>query len=226
MPNIYNYLMEDIALKYPIHTVFILFLIISSNYIGELFPCRIQDVLMGNVIMKHFVAFLTLLFFVLIVEPSMNMKFKELIYNSSMMYLVFLVLINNSLSFFVASIIILGVLYIIHLNKVEIRTTLSNDTGNEEEKEGKEQEGKEEGKEDGAVIKHSEKMLSMFEQMSNILTYLFAGVVSLGFIIYMGEKKIEYGKTFSYLTFIFGKPSCRNESPEKNYIASLKAAFK
>jgi len=214
--------MEDIALKYPIHTVFILFLIISSNYIGELFPCRIQDVLMGNVIMKHFVAFLTLLFFVLIVEPSMNMKFKELIYNSSMMYLVFLVLINNSLSFFVASIIILGVLYIIHLNKVEIRTTLSKDTGNEEEKEGKEQEGKE----DGAVIKHSEKMLSMFEQMSNILTYLFAGVVSLGFIIYMGEKKIEYGKTFSYLTFIFGKPSCRNESPEKNYIASLKAAFK
>lgn len=213
--------MEDIALKYPIHTVFILFLIISSNYIGELFPCRIQDVLMGNVIMKHFVAFLTLLFFVLIVEPSMNMKFKELIYNSSMMYLVFLVLINNSLPFFVASIIILGVLYIIHLNKVEIRTTLSNDTGNEEEKEGKE-----EGKEDGAVIKHSEKMLSMFEQMSNILTYLFAGVVSLGFIIYMGEKKIEYGKTFSYLTFIFGKPSCRNESPEKNYIASLKAAFK
>jgi hypothetical protein len=213
--------MEDIALKYPIHTVFILFLIISSNYIGELFPCRIQDVLMGNVIMKHFVAFLTLLFFVLIVEPSMNMKFKELIYNSSMMYLVFLVLINNSLSFFVASIIILGVLYIIHLNKVEIRTTLSNDTGNEEEKEGKE-----EGKEDGAVIKHSEKMLSMFEQMSNILTYLFAGVVSLGFIIYMGEKKIEYGKTFSYLTFIFGKPSCRNKSPEKNYIASLKAAFK
>ena len=221
--------MEDIALKYPIHTVFILFLIISSNYIGELFPCRIQDVLMGNVIMKHFVAFLTLLFFVLIVEPSMNMKFKELIYNSTMMYLVFLVLINNSLSFFVASIIILGVLYIIHLNKVEIRTTLSNDTGNdtgnEEEKEGKEQERKE-GKEDGAVIKHSEKMLSMFEQMSNILTYLFAGVVSLGFIIYMGEKKIEYGKTFSYLTFIFGKPSCRNESPEKNYIASLKAAFK
>ena len=212
--------MEDIALKYPIHTVFILFLIISSNYIGELFPCRIQDVLMGNVIMKHFVAFLTLLFFVLIVEPSMNMKFKELIYNSSMMYLVFLVLINNSLSFFVASIIILGVLYIIHLNKVEIRTTLSKDTGNEGE------EGKEEGKEDGAVIKHSEKMLSMFEQMSNILTYLFAGVVSLGFIIYMGEKKIEYGKTFSYLTFIFGKPSCRNESPEKNYIASLKAAFK
>ena len=221
--------MEDIALKYPIHTVFILFLIISSNYIGELYPCRIQDVLMGNVIMKHFVAFLTLLFFVLIVEPSMNMKFKELIYNSTMMYLVFLVLINNSLSFFVASIIILGVLYIIHLNKVEIRTTLSNDTGNdtgnEEEKEGKEQERKE-GKEDGAVIKHSEKMLSMFEQMSNILTYLFAGVVSLGFIIYMGEKKIEYGKTFSYLTFIFGKPSCRNESPEKNYIASLKAAFK
>lgn len=216
--------MEDIALKYPIHTVFILFLIISSNYIGELFPCRIQDVLMGNVIMKHFVAFLTLLFFVLIVEPSMNMKFKELIYNSSMMYLVFLVLINNSLSFFVASIIILGVLYIIHLNKVEIRTTLSKDTGNEGE-EGKE-EGKEDGKEDGAVIKHSEKMLSMFEQMSNILTYLFAGVVSLGFIIYMGEKKIEYGKTFSYLTFIFGKPSCRNESPEKNYIASLKAAFK
>lgn len=217
--------MEDIALKYPIHTVFILFLIISSNYIGELFPCRIQDVLMGNVIMKHFVAFLTLLFFVLIVEPSMNMKFKELIYNSTMMYLVFLVLINNSHSFFVASIIILGVLYIIHLNKVEIRTTLSKDTGNEGE-EGKEQEGKEEGKEDGAVIKHSEKMLSMFEQMSNILTYLFAGVVSLGFIIYMGEKKIEYGKTFSYLTFIFGKPSCRNESPEKNYIASLKAAFK
>ena len=36
----------------------------------------------------------------------------------------------------------------------------------------------------------------------------------IGFILYLGEKKIEYKDKFNYITFIFGKPSCTNIFPK------------
>ena len=36
-----------------IYSIFILFLIISTNYLGELFPCRVQKLLSQNVYLKH-----------------------------------------------------------------------------------------------------------------------------------------------------------------------------
>ena len=36
----------------------------------------------------------------------------------------------------------------------------------------------------------------------------------MGFLVYMGAKKMEYGREFRYLTFMFGMPSCRGESPK------------
>ena len=42
----------------------------------------------------------------------------------------------------------------------------------------------------------------------------------------MGEKKIEYKNKFSYITFIFGKPSCRGKSPEVKYLEAFTSAFK
>ena len=34
-----------------------------------------------------------------------------------------------------------------------------------------------------------------------------------GMFVYMGAKKLEYGKQFNYLSFFFNKPSCRGSSP-------------
>jgi len=44
----------------------------------------------------------------------------------------------------------------------------------------------------------------------------------------LGEKKIEYGVTgFNYSKFLFGKPKCKESSPEyKGFIETLQYAFK
>ena len=91
----------DISKDLPVYTVFVLFLIIASNYIGELFPCKIQDVLSSNIYLKHTIAFLTMLFFVVLTDPNFNLTFEQLVYNSFKMYIVFLLLINCNKNFFI-----------------------------------------------------------------------------------------------------------------------------
>jgi len=39
-------------------------------------------------------------------------------------------------------------------------------------------------------------------------------VLVMGFFFYLVEKKIEYKKNFSFVTFIVGKPICKNKSPK------------
>ena len=69
--------MEDFLRLTPIWNIFVLFLIIAANYIGELFPCRIQNLLNSNIYLKHVIAFLTLLFFVVITDSTYNYKANE-----------------------------------------------------------------------------------------------------------------------------------------------------
>jgi len=51
-------------------------------------------------------------------------------------------------------------------------------------------------------------------------------VLIIGFIIYLGEKKIEYKNNFKYITFLFGNPKCKGYSPNTNYEEAFVSAFK
>jgi len=52
---------------------------------------------------------------------------------------------------------------------------------------------------------------------------IFTGIV--GFILYYGEKRYEYGKRFNFSTFLLGKPVCREFIIPTNYSRNLKYAF-
>lgn len=67
------------------------------------------------------------------------------------------------------------------------------------------------------------RILDNFQKLIYVIFFVF---LFTGFIVYMGEKKIEYKKNFSYLTFVFGKPSCRGNSPDTKLIESFMYAFK
>ena len=67
------------------------------------------------------------------------------------------------------------------------------------------------------------KVLNMIDRIVYILFFI---IVITGFIIYMGEKKIEYKNNFKYSTFIFGKPSCKGKSPDTKLVESFIQAFK
>ena len=194
----------------PIWNVFVLFLIIASNYIGELFPCRIQSLLVNNVYLKHFIAFLTLMFFVVLTDSSsQKKKFMVIFTDSIKLYFLWLLLINSDKKFFVLGLILLAILYILQLIKNDyINNKKINEEINEE------------------INNKNKERLSLIKNIEKVIFLIFFIVLVLGFIIYMGEKKIEYKDKFKYITFIFGKPSCRGKSPEVKYLEAFTSAFK
>ena len=56
--------------------------------------------------------------------------------------------------------------------------------------------------------------------------WLASVLTIIGSIVYMGNKKKEYGKDFSYMYFFLGKPECRGKSPNTKLLDDLKYAFK
>ena len=161
----------------PVYSLFILFLIIASNYIGELFPCRVQSLLSSNVYLKHFIAFLTLLFFVVLTDPFQNYEFKKILKDSILLYIMFLMFINTNKFFYLLCLIISGTLYISILIKKQYITQ-------KEEKEKNIKDFK-----DTKEAKDIDHNLDIINKVYNILLIVFIIILILGFIIYMGEKK-------------------------------------
>ena len=78
-------------------SVFVLLLIISGNFLGELMPCRVREELSSNMILKHFFGYLTLVFFAIVTvfkTSSMNILFL-----SFLVYVYFIVLSKTNWDF-------------------------------------------------------------------------------------------------------------------------------
>jgi len=122
------------------------------------------------------------------------------------LYIIFLIFINNNYNFFIFGLIIVGLIYILNLKKTDLNgSIIENDSNKDNEK--------------------NKKILELIIKINKYLFILFMIVIIIGFIIYMGEKKIEYKDKFSYITFIFGQAQCKDVSPKTNYIKALSASF-
>ena len=70
-----------------------------------------------------------------------------------------------------------------------------------------------------------ERKILFINQLNGILIILFITTIIIGFLIYMGEKKIEYKDKFNYITFVFGQSKCKDKTPVIKLTQSLGAAF-
>jgi len=190
----------------PIYPIFILILIISSNYLTELFPCRLRDLLTNNIYIKHLFGFLTLLFFISITISNIGSNVIELLKNSFILYLYFVLLTKNNKYFFIIICVILAVIY---LGQIEINLLNKKENKSENEK---------------LFLKIYDKRQNTFG-IENILHYTIILLLVLGALVYMGEKKLEYKKKFKYLIFLLGKPICKEKSININIKTALKHAF-
>lgn len=177
--NILN--LENISI---IHKGMLLFLlIISGNYIGGLVSCRTQYLLNNNIYYKHFIGFISLYFFIMLVELDIN-PLKSLMLTVPM-YLYFLMLTKSQSTFFISVIFILIILVFLHKYKLYL---------------------------------DKKRELSKFELafMKNVdlLRKIVIGIIliltMIGFLIYLGMKKVEYKNKFNIKDFLFGKIVCKN----------------
>jgi hypothetical protein len=172
-------------------SLFILYLVIASNFLPQTFSCRLQELMNTSMVAKHLFAFMTLIFFVVISNMKDSIDAGNIVLISVVIYLWFLISTRVHLSVWIGLIILLGIIYLLQLyeNILKDKNQSSNAVTIENIQVGK-----------------------------KILSYFSLVVTLIGFIIYLGEKKLEYGNEFSYLTFILGNPKCKGYTP--NYSVS------
>lgn len=193
--------------KLPLYSIFILFLIITASFITELFPCKVRKILSNNIFIKHFFAFLTMIFFVVLTTPIKNNNILDIILNSILVYIIFIFTIKTHYKFFITIMVLLGLLYILTIRKGEIKNIM-----NDEEN-----------------ISEKDKLTNSYNNLTIINNIIFIIVIILiiiGFLVYYGEKKHEYKKNFDSIIFLFGKPNCNYTDSNISIINSLKYAIK
>ena len=188
---------------FPIYSIFIFILLIAAGEILRIFPCSVVDIIDNNIYIKHFIGFLTMVFFVVLVVPIPDKKLNNILTKSVLMYSIFIVISKTESQFFIPIIILLGATYLLILKKIEYRETI-------------------ERKEDvpGTLDKINRIIL-----INNSILILIAILVITGFILFLGRKKYEYGNDFSYITFIFGRNTCNRTVPTIPFSKSIQHLF-
>lgn len=198
-------------------SIFVFILIVSGNYLGELFPCEIQKLFNENMYAKHILGFLTLMFFVTTTLP----EFKEynIVLFTSGLYLFFLFMAKMDSTIWLFTFGLVGVIYIVH----SYQKTLLPEKKQEKNEGFTSFEGeKKEEKKDNKMVLYDQLATT---KIALSLIALFSTI--FGTLSYLGEKKIEYGTKFTLSKFFFGVPNCRGKSPANmGYLHNIMAAFK
>ena len=190
------------TLDAPMYPIFILILIISANFLAQLFPCRIQEVLQDNMLIKHIFGFLTLVFFVVtdVKQVEKSNSLTTLLSKSVLIYAIFVMTTRTSTPFFLAILVMLGIQYILTIRKMFV--TKSNDT---------------------AEVKQQKiKQAEMFQRYAYYIAII---LIIFGFLNYLGSKKVEHGKNFSYYKFML-QPECTGRTLNVKMLKALRNALR
>ena len=96
------------------------YLLIAANYLKELFGCHLQLVL-ENMIAKHVLGFILLVFLVIITNPAnAGLSIDQIAYISVAVYIWFLISTRTHYLFCLTSLILLMGVYVINMNKDKV----------------------------------------------------------------------------------------------------------
>jgi hypothetical protein len=191
--------MKNIVLDSNLFCIFIFFLIVSANFLAQLFPCRLQYVLVNNMFVKHLFGLFTMIFFVVLSTGIKNKNILKIMLSAFVLYIIFMLITKCQIYLFFIIIVLLATTYIINIIKEQEIENNNNKELNEN---------------------------NIYDTITYIIYIIIGVFIILGVLLYMGEKKIEYKKDFNYITFLLGKASCKGETPNTNIIESIKHIFK
>lgn len=185
--------------------IFIFTLIISGNFLAQLFPCKIQEALSHNTLVKHLFGYFFFFFFGILAIPELA-NISGMI-SSLALYLIFLINSKINYKFWISVFLLYAFIYTLHIVKNEYDSYLSN----------------------ADTVLHDVELYQSrnyyIELTQNISMAFIVILTVIGFFVYMGEKKIQYGKTFNYRIFLLGNPSCHSSLKEIPFLQSLNIAF-
>ncbi len=203
--------------KFPVYTIFILLLIISANFLSQLFPCRFQEELKNNIYLKHLFAFMTLFFFVIITAPLEEKPIDHLFGKSILIYIWFLLFIRTSYPFFLLLLGIFIVIYFFVLKKTYYTELYKNKE--------KDKNNKKDNFENISDQQQKNIDIDFYDSINHYLLIFSILITILGFFIYLGEVKHLKKNKFNFIKFIFGHPDCGIEPSKLTPLQALNYAF-
>lgn len=177
--------------------VFVFYLLLSAGFQVPLFPCRVQRLFTDSQSLRHVLGFLTMTFFVVLTNSKNKLGVTELFAISAGAYLWFMMTAKMNMYTWFMMMFVLGVVFILQVYK-----------------DHQEEENPEETK----------PKIEAATKAQQILSYVVAALTIVGFVVYMGEKRIEYGDSFEFGKFFLGNPTCKGESPNVSVRNALRAA--
>jgi hypothetical protein len=166
-------------------SLFIFYLIISANFVANIFGCSARKLFADNMIIKHLIGFFTLYYFVVLEDPYKDTDNDQYIYFKKigitiLIYLIFLISSRTKDNYFITFLILLIIIfflnnYINSLNQITYKSRI--DTIN-------------------TII--------------NYISIVSICVILVGFILYYFEKKKQYINSFNYITFLLGTKECKH----------------
>ena len=111
--------MNDNYISYK--SIFILFLMIVTNYLSDVLPQSIRRDFSNSFILKHIFSFLVLFFFIIVVNPEKRvLSYFELLRTSLLIYFIFFLMCLSKGIYFIINLLICFILYIVHLKEDNI----------------------------------------------------------------------------------------------------------
>lgn len=167
--------------------IMIFYLLIFGNYVAELLPCKLQAFISKSIIARHIIGFFTLMFFVVLSERSFisgQLSITEILGKTLIVYMIFLISSRSDVLFWSIGTGLLLVYYVIDLYEKEHPDDKDSETG------------------------------ETLKLVLKILGPLILSVYIMGCVVYLGEKRNEFGKNFQLRKFFMGRPYCRGISPK------------
>ena len=174
----------------------VLYLLLAGPLLDSILPCHAKRLINSSMYIRHGLGYLTLLFFVVILDEFTD-SIKSVPRILAICAFIYAWFIISSKMTGGTWLILIGVLALMYA--VDLYTSR---------------------------IKNPSEELELWESRANTALLVIAGsVTAIGFLAYMGQKKLEYGKAFDYLTFIVGKESCSDTISSVPFFKSLRSAF-
>lgn len=179
----------------------LIYLVISGNYLGNLFGCRVQLLFRENMWIKHLLGLFTAYFLIVLSTPPAEYDSKQTLVFTALIYFWFFLTTKMHVRMWIPMILVLLASYGVYMYMKQSAT-------NEEE---------------GAK---DEDQTARLHQLQSVATLLALILTAVGVVAYYGEKKIEFEETFDVWKFWSGVPECKFESPTVSIGESLLAAFR
>ncbi len=190
--------------------LFVFYLLLFGNFTGDLLNCQIQARVKQSPYIRHIIGFFVLYFFVNLASPNVNWNAGIKFGFSIALYLIFLIS-NRSEDFIVlTNVALLAMVYILQMVRDTDQSIIDDENSTEEEKQNASEE------------------LERIKIVQLVVAGIIGILIILGFILYVGRRKLEFGEQFSYSKLLFETSgTCGNDIPMKtDFKQQFKAAFK